>query len=157
MRHSLTILLFIFLQLVASSQHTPMDEAPMLRSEKLEILKSDITQLHKTKFRWFAEEKLDSIASLLHPDLNYIHSNGWVETKSEVLDNIQSGKLTYHSVEVLKADVTISGQTAVLLGTGIFSVSLNGKPILIKLLYTEVYTDIDKRPVLIHRHACKLE
>lgn len=157
MRQSIIILLCIFLQLAATSQHSPMDESPMLRSETWEILKNDIIQLHTTKFRWFAEKKLDSIATILHKDVNYIHSNGWVETKSEVLDNIQSGKLTYHSVEVLKADVTISDQTAVLLGTGIFSVSLSGKPILIKLLYSEVYTDIDKRPILIHRHACKLE
>jgi hypothetical protein len=118
---------------------------------------ADILNLHQTKFRWFQEKKLDSIAYLLHPEVNYIHSNGWVEHKSEVIENIQTGKLTYTNVEVLDANFTISENTAIVLGTGMFSVSLNGKPIVIKLLYTEVYTTIDKIPQLIHRHACRLD
>ena len=117
----------------------------------------DILKLHQTKFRWYQEKKLDSIAFLLHPDVNYIHSNGWVEHKSEVIENIQSGKLIYTNVEVLNADVTISENTAIVLGSGIFSVSLNDKPIVIKLLYTEVYTSINKNPQLIHRHACRMD
>jgi hypothetical protein len=118
---------------------------------------ADILKLHQTKFRWFQEKKLDSIAYILHADVNYIHSNGWVEHKSDVIENIQSNKLTYSNVEVLRADVTISDNTAIVLGTGMFSVSLNDKPIVIKLLYTEVYTNIDKSPQLIHRHACRLD
>ena len=117
----------------------------------------DILKLHQTKFRWYQEKKLDSIAFLLHPDVNYIHSNGWVEHKSEVIENIQSGKLIYTNVEVLNADVTISENTAIVLGTGKFSVTLNEKPIVIKLLYTELYTSINKNPQLIHRHACRLD
>jgi hypothetical protein len=118
---------------------------------------ADILNLHQTKFRWFQEKKLDSVAYLLHPEVNYIHSNGWVEHKSEVIENIQTGKLTYTNVEVLDADVTISENTAIVLGTGMFSVSLNDKPIVIKLLYTEIYTSINQNPQLIHRHACRLD
>jgi hypothetical protein len=141
-----TVIFFLIIHAFGNAQHSTIPQAS-----------ADILNLHQTKFRWFQEKKLDSIAYLLHPDVNYIHSNGWVEHKSEVIENIQSGKLTYTKVEVLNADVTISENTAIVLGTGMFSVSLNDKPIVIKLLYTEVYTTIDKIPRLIHRHACRLD
>lgn len=43
----------------------------------------------------------DTIAlkKLLHPDLSFGHSSGWVETKQDVLNDVASGKLAYKSLE----------------------------------------------------------
>ena len=39
------------------------------------------------------------LKSVLHQDLSYGHSNGWVQSKSDVLNDFISGKLTYSKIE----------------------------------------------------------
>jgi len=36
---------------------------------------------------------------VLHKDLSYGHSNGWIQSKSDVLNDFKSGKLTYKMIE----------------------------------------------------------
>ena len=118
-------------------------------------LRSQINNLHLQKFRWLVEKKLDSLTTLLHNDVFYIHSNGWQESKTEVMANIQSGKLTYNDVKVHESKVRILEKTAVVTGKGTFYVSLEGKSSEFNLFYTEVYVMTDAGIKLISRHACK--
>ena len=37
--------------------------------------------------------------SVLHKDLSYGHSNGWIQSKSDILNDFTSGKLTYSKIE----------------------------------------------------------
>ena len=39
------------------------------------------------------------LKSVLHEDLSYGHSNGWIESKSDVLNDLKSGKLVYSKIE----------------------------------------------------------
>lgn len=39
-------------------------------------LKSKVNDVHLKKFQWLADKQIDSLASLLHDDVFYIHSNG---------------------------------------------------------------------------------
>ena len=47
-----------------------------------------------------ALKEKDSVAlmSLLHTDLIYGHSNGWTESRSEMIRNIISGKIQYRNI-----------------------------------------------------------
>ncbi|MFZ1526372.1 MAG: nuclear transport factor 2 family protein, partial [Saprospiraceae bacterium] len=85
-----------------------------------------------------------------------IHSNGWKESKAEVIANILSGKLTYNDVKVHESAVRIVDNTAVVTGKGTFYVSLEGKPSEFHLFYTEVYVMTESGIRLISRHACKI-
>ena len=38
----------------------------------------------------------DVLQSVLHKDLSFGHSNGWAQSKMELLEDGQSGKLAYH-------------------------------------------------------------
>ena len=40
-----------------------------------------------------------ALKQLLHPDLSFGHSSGWVESKQDVLNDVASGKLAYKSIE----------------------------------------------------------
>ena len=40
-----------------------------------------------------------ALKQLLHPDLSFGHSSGWVETKQDVLNDVTSGKLAYKSID----------------------------------------------------------
>jgi hypothetical protein len=122
-----------------------------------EDMGSDIHTIHLKKFKWFAEQQFDSLTTLLHDDVHYIHSNGWKESKADVIANLKSGKLTYTEVKVHESDVRLIGNTGVVTGKGTFYVSMDGKPYSFDLYYTEVYAITDNGIKLVSRHACKYE
>jgi len=39
------------------------------------------------------------LKSVLHKDLSYGHSNGWIQSKSDILNDFKSGKLAYNKIE----------------------------------------------------------
>lgn len=118
-------------------------------------LKTKLNNLHLKKFKWLTDKQIDSLTTLLHDDVFYIHSNGWQEYKSEVIENIKSGKLNYSDVKVHESHVRIMDKTAVVTGKGTFYVTMDGKPYEFNLFYTEVYVIFGTRIQLISRHACK--
>jgi len=115
-----------------------------------------VLQLHHDKFRWMANMRLDSLTAILDERVRYIHSNGWVETREEMLQNLKSKKLSYVAVTVEEAQARAYGKSVVVVGKGKFEVAMDGKPLEIMLLYTEVYVRYKKRWHLVSRHACKV-
>jgi len=124
--------------------------------KKESAILNEIDKVHRDMFRWMIAKQMDSLDQVLHKDMRYIHSNGWTETKEEVLANIQSGKLAYHKVEIGQSHVRLEGSTGIVIGKGLFSVSLEGTPIDIHLLYTEVFVKTKHGWKCISRHACKV-
>ena len=39
------------------------------------------------------------LKSVLHDELSFGHSNGWIQSKSDILNDFTSGKLTYNKIE----------------------------------------------------------
>ena len=39
------------------------------------------------------------LRSVLHSDVSFGHSNGWIQSKNDMLNDFTSGKLTYNKVE----------------------------------------------------------
>jgi hypothetical protein len=53
------------------------------------------------------------LKSILHKDLGFGHSNGWIQTKTDILNDFTNGKLTYNKFENnSSAIVTISKKYA---------------------------------------------
>ncbi|NOS93367.1 MAG: nuclear transport factor 2 family protein [Cyclobacteriaceae bacterium] len=115
-----------------------------------------ILTLSKKKFDWMIHKNVDSLALVLDNDLRYVHSNGWSETKQEVLDDLLSGKLNYVAVDIHAAQVRLYEQTAIVNGTGKFQVTMNGNPLTIELGYTEVYVKRQGKWLLATRHANRM-
>ena len=135
----------------------PIEVSEILKKTSAQnSVKQKVLDIHHKKFRWMEQMQTDSLAMLLDDDVYYIHSNGWKESKDEVIHNLNSGKLRYISVEVQEADVRVNASTAVVTGKGIFNVSMEGKPLEIKLYYTEVYSVLPEGIRLLSRHACKI-
>jgi len=60
--------------------------------------------------------KKDSVAisRLLHEKLTYGHSNGWIETKEEVWQDLRTGKLVYEKIDIKILEIpAVKGETAV--------------------------------------------
>ena len=58
-------------------------------------LKTAMQQLDKA----LLEKNEAVLKQVLHKDLNYGHSNGWIQTKIDVLNDFKSGKLVYNKIE----------------------------------------------------------
>jgi Domain of unknown function (DUF4440) len=117
-----------------------------------------VNQLHKKKFEWLINKNYDSLNWVMDESVKYIHSNGWVQSKQEVIEDIKAGKLNYIGVVVEESAVTLyNNSSAVVTGKGTFKGLMPDKTEFnIHLLYTEVYVKSKKQWKLVSRHACKI-
>lgn len=116
----------------------------------------EILNLSQRKFVWLINKQLDSLSLVLDDDLMYIHSNGWTESKKDVLDDLKTGKLVYGDVQIENAQVRLYKNAAIVTGTGKFSGVNDGNTFDLRLLYTEVYVLKNKKWLLASRHANRL-
>jgi len=142
MKQFISILILLLVASSASSAQT---------NEEQEVI-----QVSKNKFRWMIEMKLDSLEGVLDDRLKFVHSNGWTESKKELIEDIKSGKLRYKNIDARDLFVRLYPKTAILTGKGNFNVMLDGSEILINLSYTEVYVRKKGKWLLASRHANRL-
>ncbi len=110
-----------------------------------------ILDLSSRKFEWLIARQVDSLEKV-----QYIHSNGWVQTKREVIDDMRSGKLVYRKVTTKEASVRLYSETAILTGLGTFEGINAGTAFLLDLRYTEVYVRATNHWVLVSRHSNRM-
>ena len=87
--------------------------------------------------------------------LSYGHSNGWVETKMEMIRNLETGYLNYHSYKEDSLQVTINGNAANARFVADINVTLNGNPGNYHLKVLEVWVKKGKRWLLFARQAVR--
>lgn len=116
-----------------------------------------VLQLSKQKFKWIVGKNMDSLNYGLDERLSFIHSNGWVQTKKELMDDLVSGKLNYVSIEVLNASARLYPKSAVVTGRGKFVATLNGNTNTYELAYTETYVLQKREWKLVSRHASRVQ
>jgi hypothetical protein len=122
-------------------------------SAQVDEIARDVLQRSARKFDWMVNKNLDSLAQVLHPNVQYIHSNGLTESRSDILENLSSGKLQLISVTIKNADVRIVNQLAIVTGTGTFVGKINEKDFEVELLYSEVWVFVEGQWLLLQRHA----
>jgi hypothetical protein len=115
-----------------------------------------ILDLSRKKFNWMVSLQSDSLAAILDDQLVYIHSNGWAQSKKEVLEDFIRGKLSYQSIEVVESSMRLFDKTAIVNGKGTFTGVVSGISFSLNLLYTEVYTRKGNDWLLASRHANKM-
>jgi Domain of unknown function (DUF4440) len=87
--------------------------------------------------------------------LSYGHSNGWVETKNEMIKNLETGYMIYRSYAEDSVQVVINGNMAHARFVADIGATLNGKEGNFHLKVLEVWVRKGKRWVLFARQAVK--
>lgn len=87
--------------------------------------------------------------------LSYGHSNGWVETKTELINNLKSGYMKYSSYKADSLQVVINGNVANARFVADITAALNGKEGNFHLKVLEVWVKKGKRWLLFARQAVK--
>lgn len=82
-----------------------------------------------------------------------IHNNGMIKTAAEHIEDVKNGKPVYKSIDIQKTTVKDFGNTAVLVGEGVFNIAMNNQTMNYNMVYTEVYMKKSNQWKLISRMA----
>jgi len=83
---------------------------------------------------------LAQIGAAMTDDLTWTHSNAVVETKTEFLEAIRSGKYKYKAMSFDERRVRVhGGSTAIVSGTCRVQVTTGGRDVDVRLRFTELY------------------
>lgn len=88
--------------------------------------------------------------------LSYGHSNGWVETKNDLIKNLETGFTNYKSIKEDSIQIAINGKMANARFVGDYEVSLKGGNLVTyHLKVLEVWVRKGNRWILFARQAVK--
>ena len=138
MKQLLTIL-FLFVVVCCNAQ---TDE------EKLTVT---LKEFHQA----LVKKNIVSINQQTDKALSYGHSNGWIETKTEMIKNLETGYLDYHSYKEDSIAVLINNNMANVRFVADIDVTLKGTRGNYHLKVLEVWVKKGKRWVLFARQAVK--
>lgn len=109
------------------------------------------------KNQWLIQKNYDSLNLMLDKRCMYIHSNGWIQSADEVIQDLKSGKLVYNKMEITESQARQYESMVIVTGKGNFEGTVNDKAFSLKLLYTEVYVKRKASWKLVTRQSTKLE
>lgn len=98
-----------------------------------------------------------SLMELLQDDLEYRHSNAWVETKQELIRNNQSEALIYHSINEEQIHIKQKGKTSLVKYIADINGQLGEKNFALKLMVWQVWIKEKSKWKLWARQAVKIE
>jgi ketosteroid isomerase-like protein len=98
----------------------------------------------------------EDLASIVDDSLSYGHSSGAVESKSEFVEKIASGKSDFVTINLTDQKISITGNVAVVRHQLYATNNDNGKPGEVKLKILLVFKKVGKDWKLLARQAVKL-
>jgi len=141
MRHVLLLALVLCNSLVYATTRTAKLEQNVQRLDKALLEKDSITLKH-----------------ILHKDLTYGHSNGWVEHKQEVINDLFNGILDYQQIEqTAKPKIDIYDQTGIVRTTIKVTVAVEGKVITLKLHVLQAWIKVRDEWKLFGRQSVQVD
>ncbi|MCQ6269333.1 nuclear transport factor 2 family protein [Pseudarthrobacter sp. R1] len=111
-------------QATTTESPIPMNETsgtPPVNDDEAAVL-----EVNRERSRLLVEQRTDELDELLSPDFVAVHITGYEQTKTEWLDQIQSGQMRYHSFEEVSTTVTIDGDSAVAVTRNLVDATIYG-------------------------------
>lgn len=117
---------------------------------------ADVLALHLRKFEWMIQRDSARMAGVLAPDVRFVHSNGLVQTRADILADFRTGHLEYFEIVPRDTSVrTYANGTAIVQGRMKVRGAIDGTAYETDLRYTEVYIRHGRRWLLVTRHASR--
>jgi hypothetical protein len=106
---------------------------------------ADLRTAEAARFKANVDADAKVLGQVLDDQLEYVHSNGEVNTKKEFIDSLTSGKRDYVATTFEIRSARILGDVAIVVGTAKVTVADNGKSLDLDLGYTDVWVWKDHR------------
>lgn len=101
-------------------------------------LEQQLLDLSRTKWRWMAEKKADTLATFFHDDAIFVHMGGaWGRTQE--VEIIRSGGIHYKHAEIFEASVNVMGATAIVFNRIRLDAVVGGNEVSNPFFVTETY------------------
>ncbi len=138
MKNTLTILFFFFV-VIANAQTAE------------EKLTATVKEFHQA----LVNKNTVSINQQTDKALSYGHSNGWVETKADVIKDLETGYISYQEIKEDSITVVINGNMANVRFLADITATMKGTTSNFKLRVLEVWVKKSNRWVLFARQAVR--
>ncbi|CAN5559091.1 hypothetical protein BH11BAC5_BH11BAC5_44220 [soil metagenome] len=89
--------------------------------------------------------------------LSYGHSNGWIQTKADVMKDLESGYISYQDIKEDSIIITMNGNMANVRFLGDYKATLKGAASNFRLRVLEVWVKKSKRWVLFSRQGIRFQ
>ncbi|MEO8064770.1 MAG: nuclear transport factor 2 family protein [Pseudomonadota bacterium] len=97
------------------------------------------------RFKANVEADATALGLLLADDLDYVHSNGDVDTKASFIESLTSGRRDYIAMTTDMQKVRVFGDVAVIRGLARVTVATDGKSQELAIGYTDTWVWKDQR------------
>lgn len=114
-------------------------------------LKTVIMEFHQS----LVVKNISAINQQTDRELSYGHSNGWVETKKDMISNLETGYLKYNSFKEDSLVISMNGNVANARFVADINVTLRGNTATYRLKVLEVWVKKGKRWLLFARQAVR--
>lgn len=125
---------------------------PVLSVAQTSFLKEAVAKLDKA----LITKDTIVLKQLLHRDVTYGHSNGWVETKAEVIKDLVTGKLAYSKIDTKNIKWIVTNNIATMRNNSEINFELDGKSGELLLHVVQVWLKTNKGWQLLTRQSTKI-
>ena len=112
---------------------------PMEQNQSNSEAEKQIKELEKERFRAMIKVDIASLDRILADDLTYTHTNGWLQTKEELMSSLKSNELNYKSAITNDVVVRTYGTSAVVTGTALMKVESQEQEYNLRIRFIDVY------------------
>ncbi len=116
-----------------------------------------LTQTLKEFHQALVKKNTVSVNQQTDKALTYGHSNGWIETKTELIKNLETGYIAYQSFKEDSISISLNGNVASARFIADISATLNNKATIYHLKVLEVWIKKGNRWVLFARQSVKID
>ena len=102
--------------------------------------KQQLLDLSARIFHWEVSGQIDSIENVFHQEFLVVGSGGEAQTKSQYIARLRNGTFVHNAIDINESEAVIAGNTASVIGKGVFTVTSGGKQVILHLSYIEVFT-----------------
>lgn len=97
------------------------------------------------------------IKRLVSQRIQYGHSNGWIETRKEMIKHLHDGTLTYKSIKLDKIETAIDDKMGLAKSSGKFVVIMGSSVLEFHLKITQIWEWKRNKWILMSRQSVKVD
>lgn len=98
-----------------------------------------------------------AIKKVVSQRIQYAHSNGWIETRKEMMKHLRDGTLSYKSIKLDKIETAIDGNMGLAKSKGRFVVIMGSSVLEFQLKITQIWEWKRRKWVLMSRQSVKVD
>jgi ketosteroid isomerase-like protein len=112
--------------------------------------------VNAARFRAMVRQDLRGVDTLLAPELTYIHSDGGLESKTQFLATLQTGRLRYRTIDPSELEARVYGNVGVVTGRSRMGVRAGRKLLQFSIRFTAMYRRVGNGWLLVAWQATRI-